>query len=90
MLSNKAIPIYVQSYLLFLTSRLQGFVLLWKKDGNILSVGDTVFGNVSHWKKLITIKYSNFLQAAARYYLQARENGNNLVISQVESEDEGE
>jgi len=52
---------------------LQGFVLLWKKDGIILSVGDTVLGN-----------------AAAHYYLQARENGNNLVISQVEPEDEGE
>ena len=90
MLSNKVIPVDVQSNLSFLTFSLQGFVLLWKKNGNILSVGDTVLGNVRHWKKQMSINYFNFLQAAAHYYLQARENGNNLVISQVEPEDEGE
>ena len=27
--------------------RLQGFVLMWKKNGNIISVGNQILGNVS-------------------------------------------
>ena len=31
--------------------RLQGFVLMWKKNGNIISVGDQILGNVSLTEK---------------------------------------
>lgn len=56
-----------------IVTRLQGFVLMWKKNGNIISVGDQILGN-----------------ADSRYNLEAKENGNNLVISLAELSDEGD
>merc|ERR1719186_1272729 len=56
-----------------IVTRLQGFVLLWKKNENIITVGDQILGNTD-----------------SRYYLEAKENGNNLVISLAEPGDEGE
>eukprot|EP00090_Calanus_glacialis_P007213 TRINITY_DN15667_c0_g1_i4.p1 TRINITY_DN15667_c0_g1~~TRINITY_DN15667_c0_g1_i4.p1 ORF type:complete len:475 (-),score=83.63 TRINITY_DN15667_c0_g1_i4:269-1693(-) len=56
-----------------IVTRLQGFVLLWKKNDNIITVGDQILGN-----------------ADSRYYLEAKENGNNLMISLAEPGDEGE
>jgi len=56
-----------------IVTRLQGFVLLWKKNDNIITVGDQILGS-----------------ADSRYYLEAKENGNNLMISLAEPGDEGE
>jgi len=56
-----------------IVTRLQGFVLLWKKNDNIITVGDQILGIDD-----------------SRYYLEAKENGNNLVISLAEPGDEGE
>ena len=62
-------------------------MLLWKKNNNIISVGDQILGNVSWSEK----KKFGFLlhQADSRYYLEAKENGNNLMISLAEPIDEG-
>jgi len=56
-----------------IVTRLQGFVLLWKKNGNIITVGDQV------------ITHDN-----SRYFLEAKENGNTLVITAAKLEDEGD
>jgi len=56
-----------------LVTRLQGFVLLWKKNERIITVGDQLLGNTN-----------------SRYHLDAKFNGNNLVIPHAESNDEGE
>ena len=70
--------------------RLQGFVLLWRHNGSIISVGDQVIGSVSIIEKIIEeIGNKLYLNQDSRYSLEAKENGNNLIISLAESADEG-
>ena len=53
-------------------------------------MGDQVIGSVSIIEKIIEeIGNKLYLNQDSRYSLEAKENGNNLIISLAESEDEG-
>ena len=68
--------------------RLQGFVLLWRHNGSIISVGDQVIGSVSKIETEEINKDFNFEQDS-RYSLESQKDGNNLMISLAEHSDEG-
>ena len=64
-------------------------MLLWKKNDNIITVGDQILRKLS-WRE--KVKLNNFVllpQADSWYYWEAKENGNNLMISHAEPGDEG-
>ena len=81
-------------FIIFVTSsylthiRLQGFVLLWRHNGSIITVGDQVIGRVSRYGTKEDC--NNFsLNQNSRYSLESKENGNNLMIRLAEPADEG-
>ena len=72
--------------------RLEGFTLLWKKDGRIISLGDNILDNVCILIiYLKTMKNKNiFVQPDSRFTLDKKENGNYLIIGLARISDEGE
>ena len=37
----------MHNFFIFKVDKLQGFVLIWKKDGKIIALGDDIINNVS-------------------------------------------
>ena len=73
--------------------RLEGFTLLWKKDGRIISLGNNILDNVCFFLLCLQDPKKEFkfiLQPGSRFSLDRKENGNYLIIGLARISDEGE